>query len=61
MIPNATETDVLVNDAMADMLEKFMTQEVDKIDLPIYSGHSQKTCRITSEGVVIQEYDFKRI
>ena len=58
-LPEATEKDVIVNTAMAEMVRKFMTENVNEIELPVYETNSQKISRITEDGLREEEFDFK--
>ena len=57
-IPDANETDTRVNDSLADLLEKFMTQN-DEIDLPLYTAKEQRISKFTAAGISVEEYNFE--
>ena len=58
-VDNVTEADIRVNSAMAEMVETFMTQDVDSINLERYSAESQKVNTVTKDGIATGCFDFK--
>ena len=58
-VDNVTEADIRVNSAMAEMVETFMTQDVDSINLERYSAESQKVNKVTKNGIATECFDFK--
>ena len=58
-VRNVTNSDIRVNSALAKIVETFMTQDVTHIDLPVYSFRFRRVMRITKDGVVIEDFDFK--
>ena len=60
-VSNPTESDIRVNLAMSEIVEKFMVQSMNKNgeDLPVYSSQSLKVLRISSDGIDTIDCNFK--
>ena len=58
-LPETNETDMVVNKATAELVQKFMTENVDEIDLPIYKADSRLITKITKDGLKEEECDYR--
>ena len=54
-MPNASEDDHIVNKAMAEMVEKFMKNDVNEMGLPVFTLEKRVVTTITNEGLAEDE------
>ena len=59
VLPEVTKDDILVNGAVAAMVQMFMTQKVEEIDLPRYRADTKIVTRITKNGASIDRCEFQ--
>ena len=59
VMPNVTKEDIFVNETMATIVHKFMTQKVENIDLPRYRPESKIVSRISEAGATNDNYGYQ--
>ena len=51
LMPNTSQSDHIVNKAMAEMVEKFMKNDVNEMGLPVFTSDKPVVTTITREGL----------